>query len=420
MPTTPDIATWIQQSPRFYLVFQPLVSLANGHVMGYEVLSRPLNARNQLLCVEEFFHQTALQGLAVEIDRIIVEEITHFIQTHDIVSPLFVNLHPDSLVDPTIHHLLQSCPNGSVVIEITERGNWIGQVVEEVVEGFRHRGGTIALDDFGTGYSGLEKLVAVRPNFVKLDRSLIAQCHMYPIKRNLMASVSHMAQFLGFRLIAEGVETCDELLTCIDLGIEIGQGYYFAKPATWDDIAAPTGEVITAIQERQQEILDSSSSTFSGDPFVVHWVRMLQHLAEEDLSLQEKMTTLVATAFKTLQPPAMTVLKATKSGLLPVFSMGHSYHDIIPWDSPSLAVKAFQQQNPLIVQRKTASIAHDYGPIMSALNFPESAAFFPVGKPYWGVVGSYYRGPYKWSDGRLQILRGLAYLMTLLLPYPGP
>lgn len=419
MPTAlPNIAQWIQDS-RFYLVFQPLISLSSGHVMGYEVLTRPLDEHNQPIAVEPFFQQASTQGLAVDIDRIIVRKIAQFIQVHDVLTPLFVNLHPDSLMDSEIHEIIQSCPSGSLIIEITERGNWVGHVVNQVVERFRHHGGTIALDDFGTGYSGLEKLVAVRPNFVKLDRSLIAQCHMYPVKRNLIASVSHMARFLGFQLIAEGIETHDELLTCIDLGVEIGQGFYFAKPVTWDQVMSPSKEIITAIQQRQQEILESSSLTLSGlDPFRTHWALMMEHLVETDLTPKEQMMTMMATAFKILQPTAMTVLRATDEGLLPIFSLGHSYQDVIPWDSPSLAIKAFQQNGPVVLQKKTDVPENMHGPIMHVLSFPESVALFPIGKPTWGVLGADYMGPYKWSDGRLQILKGLAYLMSLLLPQP--
>jgi EAL domain-containing protein (putative c-di-GMP-specific phosphodiesterase class I) len=416
-----NILEWIQEAQQpFYLVFHPLISLSSGHTMGYEVLTRPFNEQQQPINAETFFQEVSRQGLSVTVDRIILRTIIQFVHTHDIPIPLFVNIHPDSLSDSIVQDLIQSCPDGSIVLEITERGNWLGASVENGIENFRHHGVAIALDDFGTGYSGLEKLVAIHPNYVKLDRTLITQCQMYPVKRNLMASVIQMARFLGFQLIAEGIETRDELLTCIDLGIEIGQGFYFGKPVIWQHTAHLPGEVIAIIRQRQREIVEVSSLSLRElDPFLSHWSLMLEHLADAHLSTAEQLATMMGAAFKMLQPMAMTVFQALPGGMQPLFSIGHARRDVISWETPALIIRAFRDQTPLILQQKSDEPDYLQAPVVRALGFPESVAVVPVGKPVWGTLSAYYMDSYKWSNTRIQILQSLAHLMTLLIPPPG-
>lgn len=413
----PDISEWLNTNPHFHLAFQPLLALSSGHPVGFEVLTRPVDRNQHPLAVESFFHQASVQGHAVRVDRLIIKHIARFLRDYAPSFPLFINLHPDSLTNADIQDTVRATRPGSVVIEITERGNWLGSVIEPVVQGFRNQGSTIALDDFGTGYSGLEKLVAVRPNFVKLDRSIIAECHMYPVKRNLIASVSHMAKFLGFQLIAEGIETREELLTCIDLGVEIGQGYYFARPSAWNRMVSAPGHVIEEIQTRQSELLESSSQALDAlDPFRLHWFLMIENMATSNASPHEQLMTVMATAFKILQPTAMTFLRATDGGLAPVFSLGHSYQGSIPWDPPTFAVNAFQEKAAVILQKTSDSPWELQGPVMKSLSSPESISIFPVGSPVWAVIGADYMGPYSWSESRLQIMRGMAHLISVVLP----
>ncbi len=410
----------MQNGPdQFSLAFHPLISLSTGHVIGYEVLTRPYTPDKELINAEIFFQEVSKQGLSVEVDRIILRKITRFIHTHSIVTPLYVNIHPDSLSDDIVQNLIESCPDGSVVLEITERGNWLGPEVEKAIRNFRHRGGTIALDDFGTGYSGLNKLVAVHPHFVKLDRTLVAQCQLHPVKRNLMASVSQMARFLGFQLIAEGIETRDELLTCIDLGVETAQGFYFGKPRSWKEMESLRPEVISLIRQRQREIHTASSHPWQGlEPFLSHWSLLLEHLVEAKLSASDQITTMMNTAFKMLQPLALTLYQAVPCGMQPLFSIGHAYREVISWDSPSVGIRAFRKKAPVILQNKSDEAEYLQAPVIQTLGFPESVAIMPVGKPVWGTVGAYYRDPFKWSSTRIQILQNLAHLMTLLAPKP--
>ncbi|POB10259.1 EAL domain-containing protein [Sulfobacillus sp. hq2] len=412
-----DIAQWLYSEPQFDLAFQPLLALSSGNIIGFEVLTRPVDRNHRPLLVESFFHEASIQGHAVAVDRLIVGQITKFLQGHPLSYPLFINLHPDSLTDPDIQSMVGSSQHGAIVIEITERGNWFGDIVEPVMQTFRNQGGTVALDDFGTGYSGLEKLVAVRPNFVKLDRSIIAQCHMYPVKRNLIASVSHMAEFLGFQLIAEGIETREELLTCIDLGVAIGQGYYFARPSAWNPGVQAPNHVIHEIQRRQNELLESSAQNLMAwDSFRLHWSLLMESLADPQATPHERLMAIMASTFRLLQPTAMTFLRATKKGLAPVFSLGHSYQDLIVWDQPSFAVRAFRENSPVVLQKTSDTPCELYGPVMKFLNAPESIAIFPIGHPTWAVIGADYMGAFSWSESRLQVLRGMAHLLSVVIP----
>ncbi len=413
----PNIFQWLDSSPHVQFAFQPLIALSSGCTIGFELLTRPETPQGEALSAEDFFHQASVQGMAVEVDRLILRHISQFLQDHKPRSPLFVNLHPDSLSDPDIQSQVNALRPGAVVLEITERGNWTGSVVEPAVEQFRHRGGAIALDDFGTGYSGLEKLVAVRPNYVKLDRSIIAQCHLFPVKRNLIASLSHMARYLRFQIIAEGIETRDELNACIDLGVEIGQGYYFSRPQSWAQGNPTPRSVIQDIQRRQADLLASQPyAAEASDPFRTHWSLMMEHLATAPLNARDRVSTVMSTAFKMLHPTAMTLLARQGPVFHPLVSFGHVLAQPVPWDSQTWVGRVFEEGHALVIQKSSDTPLLVKGPIWTSLNYPESIAIFPIGNPTWGVMGIDFMPPYYWTEGRLQIIRGMTHLITLMTP----
>ncbi|MEZ4248901.1 MAG: EAL domain-containing protein [Polyangiales bacterium] len=92
-------------------------------------------------------------------------------------------------------------------------------------------GAQIVVDDLGAGYSNLKRIIDLKPSFVKLDRELTRGLDVAPRQRILVANVVRLCVDLGARVVAEGIETRDELAAVIDCGVHYGQGYLLARPA---------------------------------------------------------------------------------------------------------------------------------------------------------------------------------------------
>ncbi|MHB1610651.1 MAG: EAL domain-containing protein [Sulfobacillus sp.] len=412
-----SVTEWFERGPLFSIAFQSLVSLSSGHVVGYEILSRPTTQRGASMPVEEFFELVTQLGKAVDMDRLIVERAMHLAHDYHINVPIFINLHPDSLSDPTIQQRLIPTTDGNIVIEITERGNWNGETMEPLVHHYQNLGGSIALDDFGSGYSGLQKLVTVRPNYVKIDRGLIDGCDRSAVKRNLIASIEQIAKFLGFSLIAEGIETYDEMVTCMNLGVDIGQGFYFSRPSSWERHPFPDPALRRNVAElRTQMALPETAQGDYYDPFRSHFALLMEHLSSDALTKRDQLNLVMTTLDKVLHPYSLTCFMVTPAGLLPVASRGHAVRTLVPLEIPSVVRQCYISQTPQVVQRFCDLPATLAGPLHGNLAQPQSVAVMPLGRPTWGLLEGDFLSPSSWSASRLQILQGMAELLTLLIP----
>ena len=122
--------------------------------------------------------------------------------------------------------------HGDVVVEISEK-----EMVrdydsfQEVLELVRKAKMKIAIDDAGSGYSGLEAILHLKPDYIKVADSLVRNIHLDPIKREIIVSLAAIGKRIGATLVAEGIEVEPERKTLVDLGIEFGQGYLLGRPA---------------------------------------------------------------------------------------------------------------------------------------------------------------------------------------------
>ena len=108
-----------------------------------------------------------------------------------------------------------------------------------------------ALDDYGSGYSNDLSLLELSPLFIKIDLSIIRNIHMNPDKQQIVSNIVTYAHQRGMRIIAEGIETPDEVLKVLDLGIDYLQGYFLARPAAVPPQINP--EAVRLIQEFQAD-----------------------------------------------------------------------------------------------------------------------------------------------------------------------
>jgi EAL domain-containing protein (putative c-di-GMP-specific phosphodiesterase class I) len=123
-------------------------------------------------------------------------------------------------------------PTENIIFEFTENQ----QIKEpdrvlEIIQAYRKMGFKTAIDDFGAGYAGLNLLAVFQPDLIKLDMQLVRGIDSDPIKRSIVAGIVVVCRDLGIRMIAEGIETAEELACLRDLGIDLLQGFLLARPS---------------------------------------------------------------------------------------------------------------------------------------------------------------------------------------------
>ncbi|HEY0630924.1 MAG TPA: EAL domain-containing protein [Thermoleophilaceae bacterium] len=217
-------------------VFQPLVSLTTGQVAGYEALARFPHppARRP----DEWFAVAQRVGLGPELEARAVRAATEaggrpagtFLSFNLSASALMSDAATAALPHDLTH----------IVIEITENER-VGddERLASRLEPLRARGARIAVDDAGAGYSGLQQVMRIQPDIIKLDRSLVANVDSDPAKAALIDSFVRFARRTGASVCAEGIETPEELKVLADLDVTYGQGFGLARPGPpWAQVGA--------------------------------------------------------------------------------------------------------------------------------------------------------------------------------------
>lgn len=218
-------------------LFQAVVELESRREIGYEALARG-PAGSVFERPGTMFAVSGREGIDTALDRICRDTAIRDCGRMAGDALLFVNVLPLSLEDPEwrgdpVDRLLDgsSLRRDHVILEVSERAldGHAGRACD-AVEGLRDRGFRFALDDVGTGYASLEMMQALRPDFVKVDCSLVREIDAQRIKQEAMSSLLNIAGSLGADVIAEGVETEREALALQRLGVRLAQGYLFAPP----------------------------------------------------------------------------------------------------------------------------------------------------------------------------------------------
>ena len=216
----------------------PIYDLYTGSLFGYELLIRTLDVQ---IPPSILFEKARHLGLSWELEtacrKAALAKITELDREGENLF-YFINVSPDIFSHPmfttgftmrTLHEM--GLDHNRIVLEITETvsaGDYVR--FEEIIRYYIEQGFHIALDDFGSGHSGLMTLVASTPHFMKIDRKLIEGIHRNSYKQNLVRMFGVFASNVGSNVLAEGVETVDELRTAFRLGARYVQGFIFGKP----------------------------------------------------------------------------------------------------------------------------------------------------------------------------------------------
>jgi EAL domain-containing protein (putative c-di-GMP-specific phosphodiesterase class I) len=226
----------IGSARRLRSVFQPVVALATGHVAGFEALSRFPTLDD--VAPAAVFAQARACGRAPELESEAIRMALRDAARRPKGTWLALNVSPAAL---TSDEVAQALPRDlhDVVVEITEQELMSDdEAFETTLADLRARGARIAVDDAGSAYAGLQHIVRLQPEIIKLDRMLVAGVRSRPDKAALIDCFVGFAQRTGALVCAEGIESLEDLAVLADLDVSYGQGYALARPSPpWTTVA---------------------------------------------------------------------------------------------------------------------------------------------------------------------------------------
>lgn len=210
-------------------VFQPIVSLVDGRTLGFESLSR-FRAEPQRP-PDRWIAEAHAVGLGLEIEVECVRRACRLRDTIPGGAYLSVNMSPEAILIPEMEEALGPGSLEGIVIEITEHEavSDYARLAARLAD-YRGRGAKVAIDDAGAGHASMRHVTQLSPDYIKIDRSLIHDIHLDYAKRALVRSMVTLEKDLGAAVVAEGIESTDELRTLRELGVPLGQGYLLARP----------------------------------------------------------------------------------------------------------------------------------------------------------------------------------------------
>jgi EAL domain-containing protein (putative c-di-GMP-specific phosphodiesterase class I)/ActR/RegA family two-component response regulator len=222
----------------FEIVFEPIVDLKSGKIAGIEALTRfsaePRRTPNL------WFDEAWDLGLGLDLELAVVQAALDTARGREPDVFLTVNVSPQTAVSDRFPQLLAHDFPGSLVIELTEHA-----VVEDYdmlirsLDPLRQRGVRVAVDDAGAGYASLRHVLRVKPDFIKLDISLVSGIDEDRSKSSLAESITQFARESRAKVIAEGIETHSQLGCIAALGVSYGQGHLYGRPCPFESIGIP-------------------------------------------------------------------------------------------------------------------------------------------------------------------------------------
>ncbi|HEY0882187.1 MAG TPA: EAL domain-containing protein [Archangium sp.] len=215
-----------------WMAYQPIVDISQSRILSYEALLR--TSAPEIKNPGEVLELAEQTGRLPDLGRAIRAAVAKELPKLDASIDVFVNLHPADLEDTQLYEIAAPLTEFSkrVVLEITERASVAHDAdLNKHVDALRALGYRVAIDDLGAGYAGLTSLARVQPEFVKLDGSLVRDIDRSTVNQIIVSAVLDLAEKIGQRVIAEAIETPEELSALRALGVELMQGYLFARPA---------------------------------------------------------------------------------------------------------------------------------------------------------------------------------------------
>jgi EAL domain-containing protein (putative c-di-GMP-specific phosphodiesterase class I) len=222
-------------------VYQPIWDFALNRPVGFECLTRFRSEPYR--SPDLWFNEAAQVDLGLKLELATIElalSASHRISRDCYIS---INASPELIMSGELTAVITRHRGQKLIVELTEHApvdDYAGLLV--VLDELRRHGALIAIDDAGAGYAGLQHIVQLKPDMIKLDIGLIRSIDTDSARRALVSALIFFARETGCMIVAEGIETKAELAVLRGLGVNKGQGYLFSKPVSIDQAAAMTGE----------------------------------------------------------------------------------------------------------------------------------------------------------------------------------
>lgn len=233
----PDAASWsaalaavLSDPAKVQPSLQPIIDLKRGVVAGYELLARFDHPNGESPAA--WFATACALGCVDQLDAVILKAARRFLPKLPANTFLAVNVTSQGAVSPAVLDAVRVGERlDAMVIELTEQSDV--EDIERLADAshkMRARGAMIAIDDAGAGFAGLQRILSVRPEFIKVDRSLVARVDGDPARAATIEMLGALANRIDAWLVAEGVERKAELDRLMQMNVPLAQGYLFARP----------------------------------------------------------------------------------------------------------------------------------------------------------------------------------------------
>jgi EAL domain-containing protein (putative c-di-GMP-specific phosphodiesterase class I) len=237
------------------IVFQPVVDLVSGRTVAVEALAR-FDCEPQGT-PDLWFAEAAVAGRGVELEVMAIDNAVAMFDQLPPDAVLSLNASPMTVVSGALEGALERLPGPRVILELTEHDRVEDyDVVLASLEGLRQQGVRIAVDDAGAGYAGLQQILRLRPDIIKLDLDITRGIDRDPVRRALASSLLTFGHDTGALIAAEGIETYAELETMRDLGVRWGQGFFLARPG---ELPVPAFVAVGQLRTERQRGGDAPS-----------------------------------------------------------------------------------------------------------------------------------------------------------------
>ncbi len=218
------------------IVFQPIYDVGKDRVVGYECLSRFDNPEE--MSTHDWFEQARACRLDIDLELAAFLKAISYLPLFPLDQYLSINLSPNSIYNKHSMDIITGLDLSRIVIEITEHERIKSyDAFKLALVSLREKGAKIAIDDAGAGYASLKHILEIDADKIKLDISLIRDINSDKKRRALARALVAFANEIGTEVLAEGVETKEEMTTLVGMGVSNLQGYYIGRPEKFELIS---------------------------------------------------------------------------------------------------------------------------------------------------------------------------------------
>ncbi|MDD6990427.1 MAG: EAL domain-containing protein [Oscillospiraceae bacterium] len=258
MKVTAEIVREIIEKKDIIVEFQPIYSLNTKKYIGLEALSRG-RYKDEIVSPYFLFEYAKKDGTVLTLDRICREKAMRAFSAESSAPSLFINFETSVLngITSGTGEIQRTAAENhispqNIVIELNESRVKDSYNLMMFVDFYRSKGFLIALDNVSAGLDTLNRIMLINPDIIKIDRAIVSQIDSNKYNQEVFRSIINTAKQIGAMTVAEGVETVDEVITCMILGVDYFQGFYFQKPEQFNYLF--TNEARLRVEEAAQKL----------------------------------------------------------------------------------------------------------------------------------------------------------------------